>query len=454
MRSGAVSGGGASADRALLPRWPLTAMIVWFPLWWVLGIAEMAWIPLAACMLLLMIRRGGIRAPRGFGIWLLFLVLMLVSVIGIDTSGRLIGFVYRAMLYLVVTLVFVYVYNAREQLTRRYVLGVFTAFWIYTWLGGYAGVFFPEFSFKSPLAYVLPQSLLQNELIDEMAVRRTAQYNPDGWLELAPRPSAPFLYTNAWGNVYSITLPLAIAYLDEVRRGWRFWCVLIAVPVSLVPAILSLNRGMFIGLAVGGVYCFVRFVLAGRTREVLALGALGVLGIGLAVGLDLFSRLSDRVEVSASTTTRSMIYEETWVRTLDSPLFGYGAPRPSFTSPPSVGTQGHVWMVMFSHGLPALLCFMLALTWLVVATARWRGPVVLVLHTVQLVTLVESAYYGLLPNGLIVSFAVAALALRERDDEVDGGGEAAREEPSAVRRASAEAGPAPRSSRGPRAEVT
>lgn len=416
MRSGGVTVAGAAVERAALPRWPLTAMIVWFPLWWVLGVAEMAWIPLAGCMLVLMIRRGGIRAPRGFGIWLLFLVLMLVSVIGIDTSGRLVGFVYRAMLYLVVTLVFVYVYNARERLTMRYVLGVFTAFWVYTWLGGYAGVFFPEFSFRSPLGYILPPSLLQNELIDEMAVRRTAQYNPDGWLELAPRPSAPFLYTNAWGNVYSVTLPIAIAYLDVVRRGWRFWCVLIAVPVSLVPAILSLNRGMFIGLVVAGAYCFVRFIMAGRTREVLSLGALGLLGVGLAVGLDLFSRLSDRVEVSASTTTRSTLYEETWVRTLDSPFFGYGAPRPSYTSPPAVGTQGHVWMVMFSHGLPALLCFMLALVWLVVATARWQGPVVLVLHTVQLVTLVESTYYGLLPNGLIVSFAVAALALRERDD--------------------------------------
>lgn len=422
MRSGETARTGASVERAVLPRWPLSAMIVWFPLWWALGIADMAWIPLAACMVVLMVRRGGIRAPRGFGIWLLFLLLMIASVIGIDTTGRMIGFVYRALLYLVVTVVFLYIYNARERLSLRYVLGLLTLLWVYTWIGGYAGVFFPEFSFKSPLAYVLPQSMLSNEAIGEMAIRRTAQYKADGWLDLEPRPSAPFLYTNAWGNVYSLTLPIAVAYLREIRRGWRFWFVLVGIPVSLVPAFLSLNRGMFIGLGIAGAYLLLRFVLAGRTREVVALGLLGMLAAGFALSLDVLSRLTDRIETSGSTTTRSMIYEETWTRTLQSPLFGYGAPRPSYVAEPSVGTQGHVWLVIFSHGLPALACFLLALGWLVWATARWRGSTMLVLHTVQLVILVECFYYGLLPNGLIVSFMAAALVFREADAGDGSGG--------------------------------
>lgn len=413
MRAWGIAATRPDAERAALPRWPLTAMIAWFPLWWALGVADIAWIPLAVCMVVLMVRRGGIRVPRGFGIWLLFLLLMLVSVIGIDTSGRLVGFVYRALLYLTVTVVFVYVLNARERLSMRYVLGLVTLLWVYTWIGGYAGVLFPEFSFTSPLAYVLPPSLLQNEAIGEMAVRRTAQYNPGGWLDLEPRPSAPFLYTNAWGNVYSLTLPVAVAYLRESRSGWRFWFVLLGIPVSLVPAVLTLNRGMFIGLGVAAVYLLVRFLLVGRFREATALGVLGVVGLAVAQGLELVSRLTDRIETSASTTTRANLYEETWTRTLASPLFGYGAPRPSLVAEPSVGTQGQFWMVMFSHGLPALACFLLALVWLVVVTARWRGATVLVLHTVQLVLLVECFFYGVLPNGLIVSFLAAALAIRE-----------------------------------------
>lgn len=402
------------ASRSTLPRWPFTAMLAFFPLWWVLGFAEMAWIPLAGCMAVLMIRRGGIQVPRGFSIWLLFIVLMCASVIGIDTSGRLIGFVYRALLYIAITIVFIYVYNARETLTLRYMLGVFTLFWLWAVLGGFAGIVAPEFSFRTPLSYVLPQGLQANELIGEMVVRRLTQYNPDSWLALDPRPSAPFLYTNGWGNVYSITLPMVVAYLTVIPRGRRFWLLILAIPLSLIPAFLTLNRGMFIGLAVAAAYLFVRFVLAGRLRAVALLSVIGIIAGIAAVALDVGSKLTDRVETSSSTEDRANLYEETFVRTLHSPLFGYGAPRPSFTDgAPSAGTQGHLWMVMFSHGFPALICFMAALAWMFFATIRGRSTAMLILNTVQLVILVEVFFYGVLPNGLILTFPAAALAIRE-----------------------------------------
>jgi len=402
------------ASRSTLPRWPFTAMLAFFPLWWVLGFAEMAWIPLAGCMAVLMIRRGGIQVPRGFSIWLLFIVLMCASVIGIDTSGRLIGFVYRALLYIAITIVFIYVYNARETLTLRYMLGVFTLFWLWAVLGGFAGIIAPEFSFRTPLSYVLPQGLQANELIGEMVVRRLTQYNPDSWLALDPRPSAPFLYTNGWGNVYSITLPMVVAYLTVIPRGRRFWLLILAIPLSLIPAFLTLNRGMFIGLAVAAAYLFVRFVLAGRLRAVALLSVIGIIAGIAAVALDVGSKLTDRVETSSSTEDRANLYEETFVRTLHSPLFGYGAPRPSFTDgAPSAGTQGHLWMVMFSHGFPALICFMAALAWMFFATIRGRSTAMLILNTVQLVILVEVFFYGVLPNGLILTFPAAALAIRE-----------------------------------------
>lgn len=404
----------AHLTRSALPRWPFTAMLALFPLWWVLGFAEMAWIPLAACMVVLMVRRGGIEVPRGFAIWLMFVVLMCASVIGIDTSGRLIGFVYRALLYIMITVVFVYVYNARETLTTRYVLGVLTLFWLWAVLGGFAGIIAPEFSFRTPLSYILPQGLQANELINEMVVRRLTQYNPDSWLALDPRPSAPFLYTNGWGNVYSITLPMVVAYLTLIPRGRKFWLLILAIPLSLIPAFLTLNRGMFIGLAVAAAYLLVRFALAGRLRAVAVLSVIGAIAGIAAVALDVGSKLTDRVETSSSTEDRANLYEETFVRTLQSPLFGYGAPRPSFTDgAPSAGTQGHLWMVMFSHGFPALICFLGALVWMYLATIRAGSTAMLVLHTVQLVILVEVFFYGVLPNGLILTFPAAALAMRE-----------------------------------------
>lgn len=41
-----------------LPRWPFMAMFVWFPLWWVLGFGDMAWIPLAGIMALYLDRKS------------------------------------------------------------------------------------------------------------------------------------------------------------------------------------------------------------------------------------------------------------------------------------------------------------------------------------------------------------------------------------------------------------
>lgn len=402
-----------------LPRWPLFAMFALYPLWWVLGLGSIAWIPLGMCMAALLVRRGRVRVPSGLGIWFLFLLLMCVSVIGLDSPGRLIGFVYRALLYGSVTTVFIYVYNARELLMARYVLGTITVFWAFSVAGGFAGIFFPTFSFQTPLGLVLPSRLEANEVVGEMVVRRMTQHNPDSWFAMDPRPSAPFLYTNQWGNVYSLCLPMVVAYMRELilgkdlRKALAVSCVLV---LSLVPALLTLNRGMFLGIAVAVAYVLVRFLLAGRFRQVAWIMTFGVTTGAAALWLGIGSRLEERTTTSSSTEDRASLYRETFDRTLDSPLFGYGAPRPSVTEGlPSAGTQGHIWTVMFSHGLPALAVFLLALIWFVLATMRVQNTSQLLVHSVQVIILVEVMYYGVLPNGLVLSFTAAALLLRERD---------------------------------------
>lgn len=411
---------GRMASREL-PRWPLTAMFVLFPLWWVLGPGEVVWIPLAGIMLLFLRRHGKIQAPRGFGIWLLFLLWMGCSVIGIDSDGRLLGFLYRALLYLTVTVAFLYVYNARTTLTARYVLGVLTIFWLIVVAGGYLGVLWPLFSIQTPLGAVLPTWLTSNELVQEMVVRRATQYNPDSWNPLDPRPSAPFLYTNGWGNAYSVLLPLVIAYLVLVRRERRFWWLLPVIPLSFVPAFLTLNRGMFLGLGVALAYILMRSVVRGNVRAILALAVLAAVAAGAWATLPAGERLSERVEASSSTEDRADLYVEAIDRTLEQPIFGYGAPRPSETpGAPSVGTQGQFWMVMFSHGIPAVALFMGWLAWAYVRSIRERDPVGLACNTVLLLTLVESLYYGTMATGLMVAMLAAAVALRPGDETESG----------------------------------
>ncbi|TFC89107.1 hypothetical protein E3T24_01550 [Cryobacterium sp. TmT2-59] len=416
-RWGDISVWQGSATTPDLPRWPLTAMFVLFPIWWLLGPGEAMWIALAAVMLLLLLRHGEIRAPRGLGIWLLFLLWMGCSVIGIDSGGRLLGFVYRALLYVTVTVVFLYVYNARATLTARYVLGVLTVFWLIVVAGGYLGVFWPLFSIDTPLGMVLPSSLSSNDLIREMVVRRVTQYSPDAWAPIDPRPSAPFLYTNGWGNAYSALSPMVVAYLVMVRRERRFWWLLPLIPLSFVPAFLTLNRGMFLGLALALAYVLLRCVLSGNVRAIAALAGLSLVAAGAWAALPVADRLDHRVEVSSSTEDRADLYVEAFTRTLEQPVFGYGAPRPSETpGAPSVGTQGQFWMVMFSHGFPGAALFMGWLAWAFFRSVRERDPAGLACNTVILVTLVESLYYGIMTTGLMVAMLAAAVALRPTED--------------------------------------
>lgn len=407
-----VPGDMIALDRRL-PRWPFAAMFVLFPLWWLLGLGEAVWIALAAVMLFYLVRRGRIRFPRGLGIWFLFLVWMGISVIEIDTGDRLLGFAYRALLYVTVTVIFLYVYNAGSSLTTRYVLGVLTAFWLIVVAGGFVGVLFPLLTIHTPLGSVLPASISSNELVRDMIVRRVSQYNPDGWAKLDPRPSAPFLYTNGWGNAYSMLLPIVIAYLIEIRRERWFWWLLAAIPVSFVPAFLTLNRGMFLGLALALVYVAIRLVIRGNGKALLGLlGLVALVAVAFAT-LPVAERLTHRVQASSSTADRANLYQETIQRTLESPVFGYGGPRPSETKgAPSVGTQGQVWMVMFSHGLPGLALFMGWLVWAYIRSIRERDPAGLALNTVLLVVIVESLYYGIMTTGLAVAMIAAALTLR------------------------------------------
>lgn len=400
-----------------LPAWPFVAVFLGYPLWWLLGIGDMAWIGLSIIMVAYLLR-SRVYVPRGFGVWIVFLIWVACSVINIDTGGRLIGFAYRFMLYLACTIIFVFVYNARKLLTIDRILAVLTGFWVIVWIGGYLGLLFPTLEIRTPLAWILPNSLLNNELVREMAIRRLTQYNPDAFNVIAPRPSAPFLYTNGWGNAYSILLPLVFARLSRLRPSPRYWTILVMIPISLVPAFLSLNRGMLIGLAVITLYVGLRLLVRGEWRPLLVIGGSGLVAGVIFTLLPVAERLTNRLSVSSTTEDRYALYLETLRRTVQSPLFGYGAPRPSeIAGAPSVGTQGQLWMEIFSHGFVGAALFVLWLVILLTQTRRAVSTAGLICHAVVLATLVEIAYYGVVASGLVLALVSAAMALRMQGTE-------------------------------------
>jgi hypothetical protein len=79
---------------------------------------------------------------------------------------------------------------------------------------------------------------------------------------------------------------------------------------------------------------------------------------------------------------------------------------------PPIGTQGQLWMVLYSNGYPAtafFIGFYLAVLW---QTRRPRSIAGIWLHAVPVVALAQIIVYGWLPVELYVVMAVAALAYR------------------------------------------
>src|SRR5450755_421351 len=86
------------------------------PVWWVLGFSFFMWPLITAPLILPMVRRGALRAPRRFGLWLVLLGWMLASAVELHSFSRGLAWGWRFSFYVSGTILFLYIYNAsRDQ---------------------------------------------------------------------------------------------------------------------------------------------------------------------------------------------------------------------------------------------------------------------------------------------------------------------------------------------------
>ena len=406
------SGQRSHLDSRDLPAWPALLPFAAYLLWWGLGLGDFVWIVAGGVMVLFWVGVKGFRFPPTFLIWALFIGWVIVSLSMVDTPGRMVGALYRLLLYMAATAFCLHVYNARRTITLRSVTSAMAWFLAGMTVAGIAAMILPEAVFRTPLSFLVPRALLANEMVGDMVIRHLSQWKADAWVPQAVRPAAPFLYANTWGNVYSLVLPLVMLHFWIVRHeNWGKWTALLIV-ASMVPALATLNRGMFVGLGVTAAWVMIQAVRRGRTGHVVT-GVLALAAAGFAVLISPFGQaFTHRVEVTNSTTDREKLYVLTVEEVLKSPALGYGSPRPSpFPWIPSFGTQGQLWTVMYSHGFigAALFIGFFAIVFLI--CARRVDTAGAVLGGVILATLVETAFYGMM-TGIMVSMVAVALVLR------------------------------------------
>ena len=399
----------------LRPSWPLVALFVAFPVWWALGLGAFIWPIVAAPMALSLAMRGRALAPRGFGLWILFLLWMLVTATQLDEPQRWVVFGYRLAIYGSATVLFLYIYNApRETLPVRVIVAIVTAFWAFAVLFGLLALIAPEASFTSPAELLLPGGVVGNSFVYELVHPELAQVQGFLGYEVA-RPKAPFVYTNEWGANIALLTPFALVTWKLASTSIARLMVGGLLALSVIPIVVSLNRGLWLSLSIGLTYAAIRFSLRGRVAALRLLVAGALIGAVLVAATPLRELVADRLATPHSNEGRLSLYAEAAESVLDSPLLGYGSPRPSERDPnlPRVGTHGQLWLVLFSHGIPAGILFVAWFAFAFWRSRRETSDLVSWMHVVLLITLVQMAYYGMVPVPIHIAMLAAAIAWRE-----------------------------------------
>lgn len=412
--------------------WPLAALFVAFPVWWLLGVSAFTWPVIAVLMLMAMVWRRWARLPMAAILWFAFISWVLLSGLQLTGGAKILTFSYRLSLYVAAGIIFLYVYNLpRASRVDGKVLRILTIFWIVVVAGGYAGILLRSATFVPPFEHLIPRGIRDKAFVQQLVQPVFAQVQSFLGFPV-PRPAAPFTYTNEWGGNIAVLTPVAFAMVTAApSRAWRR-TVLAVLFLSLVPMVFSLNRGMFLSLAIGIAYVTARVAARGRVGALVSIIGLTAVMVA-AVALSPLGGLVTQSFKSThgnSNVTRLMLYERAARGANASPLFGYGATAYAYgqsssaaispasttgtpaASVPAIGSQGQLWTVLYSNGYPALVFFIgffLAVLW---QTRRARGGAGLWLHSVPLVALAQIVVYGWLPVELQVIMVAAALAYR------------------------------------------
>lgn len=423
--------------------WPLTALLVLYPLWWVLGLGTLIVFFLAVPMVMHLARRRPVLVPPGFGLWLAFLAVTVAStaMLGANPPGtlpesashRVIGVLFTLAGYLAVTIIVLYAGNLTEQeYPRQRLVRQLAGFFVLVVAGGLLGVVAPRFQFTSPVERLLPPSIAQNIFVQSLIHPASSQLQAVlGYV--SGRPSAPFGYTNTWGNCLALLLGFfVISWLGRGGRGRRLAGVLI-LALAAIPIVYSLNRGLWIGLALAVGFTVLRLTLRGSLMALTSL----IVGVLLVGGLLTLSPLSGVIQGRLENQNSNNIRTFTTVRTLEvvgsSPVIGFGTTRAALGSSNSIavgrgsscprcgnaplGSNGQLWAVLISQGYLGTLLyvgFFLRSMW---AYRRDQSPI----GDAGLLVLFLSLWFMLVYNALTMPlvFCFLAIALLWRNSRED-----------------------------------
>jgi hypothetical protein len=442
---------GTPAARTTLPAWPVAGLLLLYPLWWALGLGVLIF-PLMAVPMAWYLVRGQatgrpVRLPPGFALWMLFLAVVVIGIGALGSepvgavpepaSGRLLGAGYRLGQYLALTVMLLYAGNLTEaELPKRRLVRLLSWMFVVTVGGGILGMVAGNFEFTSPVEMLLSSDVREKGFVQSLVHPYAAQIH-DILGDHRPRPAAPWGYTNTWGNNFCLLVVwfCAAAFSTATRRRTKLIAVA-TLAVSVAPVIVSLNRGLWIGLGVAAGYAAARLAFAGRRWVIGALvAALLALGLALAV-TPLGDVVTARLDNGKSNGVRSFLVERALDGAAESPLIGFGSTRDTIGGRHSItvgesydcercgnftiGGNGQFWQLLFAHGLLGTLGYLGFFGYGIWRFRRDRGPIGIAGSTALIGTFAAMLWYNALVTPLAFMFLAYALLWRNAVERSEG----------------------------------
>ncbi|WP_433828437.1 hypothetical protein ACQP2E_03515 [Actinoplanes sp. CA-015351] len=432
-----------SVKNRSLPAWPVAGILLLYPLWWALGLGVLIFPLMAAPMLFMLVRRRAagrpVRLPPGFAWWAIFLIAVVVSIaaLGADPAGtvaerasaRLPAVAYKLSMYLSLTVLLIYAGNLTEaELSRHRLVRLLGGMFVLTVAGGLLGMVAGNFEFTSPVEWLLPSGVRSKGFVRSLVHPYAAQI-----MDLVggekPRPAAPWGYTNTWGNNFCLLAGFMLVAAWASRSAGKKTLALLCVAISIVPAVASLNRGLWIGIGVLVAYVAIRYVLAGRLWIIAAVLVAGGALWAAMVATPLGGTVQARLDNGKSNGVRSFLIEKAVEGFVASPVIGYGGTRNTLGGRNSitvgesagcercgnftVGGNGQIWQLLYSHGAVGTVGYLGFFGYGLWRFRRDRSPIGVAASGAIVTSFSAMLWYNSLVTPL--AFMVLAYALLWRD---------------------------------------
>lgn len=392
--------------------WPLIASFWLYPVWWAMGVPFLAFPVGAGLTILSMTRtRPRLMLPRWGGLWILFLAWTLVSAVSLRALDRAAAWGFRDLSYFGAFLVLLVLANMpAPRLPSSRIARMILALWVASVVGGVLGVLLPHVDFTSPTELVLPHGISHQPFIYSLVHPGFGELSS---LYDVPRPRTLYSFSNEWGAAMGLLTPMALYSRTYIKTQWARTCFWTLLAVSVVPIVLSVNRGLWVSLAVAAVVVLVQAGRHGRAQVVAGLVLTGSIS-GTALWFSpLHTLIQSRVGLT-NVGTRQTLATGAVDYATQSPLIGYGAPVQSdlATGGLSVGTHGQLWTLLVSHGIPGAILYvaffsMVLLTFRHVSSNAWW------LQATLVVLLIQLPIYNAVGVPVTVAMVAVILLMRE-----------------------------------------